>query len=121
MGKLSRMILGERMPDRDDPKYRARYEKDVEAGRRFARATGVDRLAGRVQLFAERHSALFLGIVLAIVFGCLLINISHFSRALRIRRDYLDRGGPGVEQVVPDTAHSTTPIQDTEDETDEET
>ena len=120
MGKLSRMILGEKMPDRDDPRYRAKYEKDVEAGRRFARATGVDRLAGRVQLFAERHSALFLGIVLAIVFGCLALNISHFSRAVRLRRDYLDRGRPAAEQTAPDTTVTMTPITETEDETDEE-
>ena len=120
MGKLSRMILGEKMPDRDDPRYRAKYEKDVEAGRRFARATGVDRLAGRVQLFAERHSALFLGIVLAIVFGCLALNISHFSRAVRARRDYMERGGPAVEQMAPDTADTMSPITETEDETYEE-
>ena len=113
MGKLSRMILGERMPDRDDPKYRARYERDVEAGRRFAKATGVDRLAGRVQLFAERHSVLFLGIVMAIVFGCLAVNISHFSRALRLRRG----DGPVAVQVAADSSHTTTPIQDHEDET----
>lgn len=108
------MILGERMPDRDDPKYRARYERDVEAGRRFAKATGVDRLAGRVQLFAERHGALFLGIVMAIVFGCLAVNISHFSRALRLRRGYTGRDGPVAAQVAADTSHATTPIQEYE-------
>ena len=48
MGKLRNMILGEQMPDKDDPKYRDKYEKDVEAGRRFARATRIDRLAGHV-------------------------------------------------------------------------
>ena len=46
MGKWKNIILGEKMPDKDDPKYREKYEKDVEAGRKFARATRIDRLAG---------------------------------------------------------------------------
>ena len=59
-------------------------------------------------------------IVLAIVFGCLALNISHFSRAVRLRRDYLDRGRPAAEQTAPDTTVTMTPITETEDETDEE-
>ena len=34
-----KMIMGEKMPDKDDPKYRDRYEREVDAGRKFARAT----------------------------------------------------------------------------------
>ena len=52
MGKWKNIILGEKMPDKDDPKYREKYEKDVEAGRKFARVTRIDRLAGHVQIFA---------------------------------------------------------------------
>ena len=63
MGKWKNIIIGEKMPDRDDPKYRDRYEKDVEAGRKFARATRIDRLAGHVQRFAEKHRGVFLTIV----------------------------------------------------------
>ena len=36
------MLLGEKMPDRNDPKYKERYERDVEAGRKFAKATRID-------------------------------------------------------------------------------
>ena len=36
-----RMLLGEKMPDRNDPKYKERYERDVEAGRKFAKATRI--------------------------------------------------------------------------------
>ena len=61
------MILGEKMPSKDDPKYRETYERDVEAGRKFAKRTRLDRLVGHVQKFADRHSGLFLGIVLAIL------------------------------------------------------
>ena len=86
MGKWKNIILGEKMPDKDDPKYREKYEKDVEAGRRFARVTRIDRLAGHVQRFAERHRGVFLGIVIAIVAGCLAVNIVHFVQAVRLHR-----------------------------------
>lgn len=69
------MILGEKMPDKDDPKYREKYEKDVEAGRRFARATRIDRLAGHVQRFAERRRGLFLGIVMATIDGDVIYDL----------------------------------------------
>ena len=45
---LRKMIVGEKMPDKNDPRYREKYEKDVEAGRKFARRTGLDRLVGHV-------------------------------------------------------------------------
>ena len=36
-----RMLLGEKMPDKNDPQYRERYERDVDAGRKFAKAVGI--------------------------------------------------------------------------------
>lgn len=42
-----RMLLGEKMPDRNDPKYKERYEREVNAGRRFAKATRIDKAAAR--------------------------------------------------------------------------
>lgn len=44
-----RMLLGEKMPDRNDPKYKERYEREVNAGRRFAKATRIDKAAAKVQ------------------------------------------------------------------------
>ena len=32
-----KMIFGEKMPDKDDPKYKERYEREVAAGRKAAR------------------------------------------------------------------------------------
>ena len=87
MGNLKKMIFGEKMPDKDDPEYRDKYEKDVEAGRRFARATRIDSLAGHVQKFASRHGKLFLAIVFGFVIGCFTLNICHLARAYRQRRD----------------------------------
>ena len=83
MGNFKKMIFGEKMPDRDDPKYQKQYEKDVESGRKFCKATGLDRLAARVQGFATRHSKLFLVIVFGFVIACFSLNIYHMVRAYR--------------------------------------
>ena len=57
MGKLRNMILGEKMPDKDDPKYREKYEKDVEAGRRFARALNVRNFSRAYRLRMQQKEA----------------------------------------------------------------
>ncbi len=49
------MLLGEEMPDKNDPKYKERYETDVENGRKFAKLTRIDKAAACVQRFADRH------------------------------------------------------------------
>ena len=38
MSSFKKFILGEKMPDKDDPKYKDRYEKEVNAGMKFAKA-----------------------------------------------------------------------------------
>ena len=45
MGNFKKMLFGEKMPDKNDPQYRERYEKEVGAGRKFAKAMRIDRLA----------------------------------------------------------------------------
>ena len=64
------MLVGEKMPDKDDPKYRQRYEEEVKAGRKFARTLKLDVLAVKVQQFANNHKRLFL----ALVFGFILLS-----------------------------------------------
>lgn len=44
-----RMLFGEKMPDKNDPQYKERYERDVNAGRKFAQATRLDKLAAKIQ------------------------------------------------------------------------
>ena len=58
-----RMLFGEKMPDKNDPKYKDRYEREVSAGRKFAQATRIDKAAAKVQGFANAHRILFLVIV----------------------------------------------------------
>lgn len=72
---FKRMLTGERMPDKDDPKYKERYEKDVESGRKFARVTRIDRAAAKVQGFANVHRNLFLVIVFTFLITSFAWNI----------------------------------------------
>ena len=67
-----KMIMGEQMPDKNDPKYKERYEREVAAGRKFAKAAKFDSLAADVQGFANGHKKLFL----AIVFGLVILSFS---------------------------------------------
>lgn len=78
-----RMLFGEKMPDKNDPQYKERYEKDVEAGRKFAKATRIDKAAAKVQGFANMHRNLFLAIVFAFVLGGLAWNIYRITVVYR--------------------------------------
>ena len=115
---LRKMILGEKMPSKDDPKYRETYERDVEAGRKFAKRTRLDRLVGHVQKFADRHSGLFLGIVLAIVVGCFVINAYHFPKAYQLRQAQTESARTPEESIreALDNAHTMIPIQESEED-----
>ena len=70
-----KMLVGEKMPDKDDPKYRQRYEEEVKAGRRFARTLKLDVLAVKVQQFANTHKRLFLALVFGFILLCFGFNI----------------------------------------------
>lgn len=78
-----RMLFGEKMPDKNDPQYKERYERDIEAGRKFAKATRIDKAAAKVQGFANMHRNLFLIIVFAFVLGGLVWNIYRISVVYR--------------------------------------
>ena len=70
------MLFGEKMPDKNDPKYKERYERDVDAGRRFAKATRIDKAVAKVQGFANAHRTLFL----VIVFGFAICGLTWRCR-----------------------------------------
>lgn len=79
-----KMIFGEKMPDKEDPKYKNRYQKEVEAGRKAARFLRIDKAAGCAQRFACRYPKLFLGIVFGIVIGCLALNVYRIVSVCQI-------------------------------------
>ena len=75
MANFKKMLFGEKMPDKDDPQYRERYEKEVSAGMKFARTTRLDKVAARVQNFANLHTKAFLIIVFGFVLLCFTLNM----------------------------------------------
>ncbi len=79
-----KMIIGEKMPDKDDPKYRKRYEKEVAAGRKTARLLKIDKVAGVVQRFACKHPKWFLTIVFTLVVSCLASTIYRMVAVSRM-------------------------------------
>lgn len=74
-----KMLFGEKMPDKNDPKCKERYERDVDAGRKFAKATRIDKAAAKVQGFANTHRTLFLAIVFGFVIGGLAWNVYRLT------------------------------------------
>ena len=77
------MLFGEKMPDKNDPQYKERYERDVTAGRKFAKATGIDKAAAKVQGFANLHRTLFLVIVFGFVIGAFAWNVYRLTVVYR--------------------------------------
>ena len=84
-----KFIIGEKMPDKADPQYKERYEKEVEAGRRFARWTRIDLLAAKIQRWALGHQRTFLCIVFGVVIGCFIWNIIGITRTISERQEQL--------------------------------
>ena len=71
-----RMLFGEKMPDKNDPKYKDRY----------AQATRIDKAAAKVQGFANAHRILFLVIVFGFAIGGFTWNIYRITMAYRNSR-----------------------------------
>lgn len=83
-----KFILGEKMPDKNDPKYRERYEKEVGFGRKVARFLRIDKAAAATQSFANRSPKIFLAIVFGIVILCFCLNVWRLSEVARNANDY---------------------------------
>ncbi len=69
--------MGEKMPDKNDPQYKDRYEREVNAGRKFARMVGIDKLAARVQQSINTNLR-----VAKIVIACIILVViaANFAR-----------------------------------------
>jgi len=78
--------MGEKMPDKEDPQYKERYEKEVETGRKFARWSGIDRFASRIQQFANGHRTLFLAIVFGTVICSFTFNAYRFAMVYKAKK-----------------------------------
>ena len=96
------MITGESMPDKNDPKYRERYEREVEAGRKFAEKVGINWLIAKLQLWANDHRIGFLIISFGIVIALFGINIFNMVRAYQTGNRHR---GTAVEMVDSTLQH----------------
>ena len=85
---LKKIIIGEKMPDKNDPKYRERYEKEVGFGRKVARFLRIDKAAAATQRFADRWPKLFLGLVFGIVIFCFCLNVYRLSQVATKANSY---------------------------------
>lgn len=94
-----RFIIGESMPDKDDPKYKARYEREVAAGRRFAQKSGISCLARFLQSWGQSHRAAFVAIVFGFVIVCFLVNMFRLVRVYQ-------RGGAAPKAVAVERVDS---------------
>ena len=83
-----KLILGEKMPDKNDPKYKDRYEKEVGAGRKVARFLRIDKAAAWLQLTASKWPKLFLTIVFGIVIFCFVLNVYRLVTVANTASEY---------------------------------
>lgn len=75
-----KLIFGEKMPDKDDPRYKAQRESEVKAGREAAKVLGVDKAVGKTQRVALKYPKIFLAVVFGFVVICLGYNVYRMVR-----------------------------------------
>lgn len=93
-----RFFFGDKMPSRDDPAYKERYEREVAAGRAFADKTGISWCAARLQYYGSRHPRTFLSVTFGIVIFCFLWNMGLMYRTWE-RQQRVERRAVAVHKV----------------------
>ena len=74
---IKKILAGEKMPDKNDPRYKEQYEREVEAGRKFANKTKLTLLVMKIQSWANVHRVGFL----VIVFGFVISLFAAYEKA----------------------------------------
>lgn len=82
---IKKVILWEKVPDKDDPNYKKRHEEGVEAGKSFARTMRLDKAAAKVQHFASAYPKLFLCLIFGFVLFSVGLNLYRMSTAVSYR------------------------------------
>ena len=73
------ILFGEPMPDKNDPKYRERYEKEKELGARFAEKSGINYLAVKLYKWGNAHKKAFIAIFIGLPFLLMTCNIIRLA------------------------------------------
>ena len=110
---FKKIIIGEEMPDKNDPKYREKYEQDVEAGKKFAKTLHLDKGVSCIQNFASGNRNTFLVIIFAFVLISVALNIYRMTRAYSTFHDR-STAVERQEQMMPKKAqhYTMTPFED---------
>ncbi len=77
---IKKVLMGEKMPDKNDPQYREQYEREVRAGQKFAEKTKLNILFLKIQEWANDHRKTFLGIVFGLVISLFAWNVINMIR-----------------------------------------
>lgn len=83
--EVKKLIFGEKVPDKNDSAYKEKHEKTLEAGKNFAKAVKLDKVAETVQRFATGNPKLFLAMVFSFVLFSIALNLYRMSTAVSYR------------------------------------
>ena len=81
-----KFFIGERVPDKDDPQYKERYERDKAAGESFARITGLATLGAVIHRYASAHKVGFSLFVWNVVRMVRAYNSRSGAKAVAVER-----------------------------------
>lgn len=84
---IKKVILGEKVPDKDDPNYKKQHKQSVEAGKSFAQALRLDKAAAKVQRFASHYPKVFLCLIFGFVLFSVGLNLYRMSTAVSYRNN----------------------------------
>lgn len=82
-----KLIIGEPIPDKNDPRYKDLHERCKTAGEKFARIMGLATLGEFIHRHATAHKVAFLALVFGFTISIFALNIFRMVRAYNVRTD----------------------------------
>lgn len=96
MSSWKKIIIGEPIPDRDDPRYQKRHEAAAAAGEKFALFLRLDKAGAFLQDYGQRHTKRFFAICFVFLITLfLLCNGSRIGQGITHRHS-----DAGISNVV---------------------
>ena len=83
----TKLIIGEPVPDKDDPRYKEHHERCKAAGEKFARIMGLATLGEFIHRHATAHKVAFLTLVFGVAISIFALNVFRMVRAYNVRTD----------------------------------
>lgn len=86
-----RIFVGEKTPDKNDPKYKERYEREVAAGRKFADTVGLTWLGQHFVRLAEAHKKAYIAIMLGMMSFFAVVNVVRLYNVTQIKAAAMEK------------------------------